>query len=229
MPEEKQSEENLNKNIQPTQAPPTSKSHRPQILKRDRAYSFADYFKLRFAPADILAELGLSLVRTHLELEQWLGEVEAIAPLKQRIEETLPHVTLTSEMARREMLISPVIIELIRTTNADLNIEYPIEVNSYLKGDLDYLLSKEHQLLIIEAKQADLTRGFTQLAVELMALHRWLGSPPNQIFTGVVSTGDMWQFGRYDPQTQQITQDLQLWRVPDDLDSLFRILVQLLN
>ncbi|NEQ97784.1 MAG: hypothetical protein F6K30_13875 [Cyanothece sp. SIO2G6] len=204
-------------------------SNRPQILKRDRTYSFADYFKLRFAPADILAELGLRLVRTHLNLVEWSGELEAIAPLKQRITETLPHVSLTSEMARREILISPVIIELIRTTNADLNIEYPIEVNSYLQGDLDYLLSKEHQLLIIEAKQADLTRGFTQLAVELMALHRWLGSPPNQIFTGVVSTGDMWQFGRYDSQTQQITQDLQLWRVPDDLDGLFRILVQLLN
>ncbi|MGK7891049.1 MAG: hypothetical protein AB4042_17105 [Leptolyngbyaceae cyanobacterium] len=228
MPEQNQSENHPVETGQP-ESTTTVPSQRPPILKRDRTYTFADYFKLRFAPADILAELGLSLTRTQLNLVEWPGKLEAIAPLKQRIEDTLPHVSLTSEMARREMLISPVIIELIRATDADLNIEYPIEVNAYLKGDLDYLLSKEHQLLIIEAKQADLTRGFTQLSVELMALHCWLGRPPNRIFMGVVSTGDMWQFGRYDPERQQITQDLKLWRVPDDLDHLFRILVQLLS
>ncbi|NET50686.1 MAG: hypothetical protein F6K09_18745 [Merismopedia sp. SIO2A8] len=197
MPEDSQADTWQTGELQP--------SSRPRILKRDRTYTFADYFKLRFAPADILAELGLSLTRTHLSLTQWPGDLEAIAPLKQRIGDTLPHVSLTSEMARREILIAPIIIELIRATNADLNIEYPIEVNAYLKGDLDYLLSKDHHhLLIIEAKQADLTRGSTQLAVELMALHRWVGSPANQLFTGVVSTGDMWQFGRYEPDTQTI-------------------------
>lgn len=206
-----------------------SQKQRPPILKRDRSYTFADYFKLRFAPADVLAELGLSLKREQLNLVEWRGALDAIAQLHQRIQETLPHVSLTSEMARREMLISPIVIELIRTTGADLNIEYPIEVNTYLKGDLDYFLSKNHQLLIIEAKQADLTRGFTQLAVELVALHRWLGCQPDQVLTGAVSTGDVWQFGQYDPVSEHITQDLKLWRVPDDLDSLFRILVQLLN
>ncbi|NEO86613.1 MAG: hypothetical protein F6J87_20495 [Spirulina sp. SIO3F2] len=205
-----------------------SAKDRPKILKSDRAYTFADYFKLRFAPADILAELGLSLQRQPLNLGQYRGELAALEPLQQRIIETLPHVSLTSEMARREMLISPIIIELIRITGADLNIEYPIEVNPYLKGDLDYYLSTDQALLIIEAKQADLTRGFTQLAVELLALHRWRGSPANQILTGAVSTGDVWQFGQYDSGRDVITQDLKLWRVPDDLDGLFRILVQLL-
>ncbi|MFG6105695.1 hypothetical protein U2F10_25845 [Leptothoe sp. EHU-05/26/07-4] len=206
-----------------------SQQQRPPILKRDRSYTFADYFKLRFAPADVLAELGLTLKRDRLNLAESREALEEVSQLHQRINETLPHVSLTSEMARREMLISPVIIELIRATGADLNIEYPIEVNTYLKGELDYFLSKNHQLLIIEAKQADLTRGFTQLAVELVALHRWLGSQSDQVLTGAVSTGDVWQFGQYDSASDYITQDLKLWRVPDDLESLFRILVQLLN
>ncbi|MEM8641687.1 MAG: hypothetical protein AAGG51_23150 [Cyanobacteria bacterium P01_G01_bin.54] len=205
-----------------------AKGNRPKILKGDRTYTFTDYFRLRFAPADILAELGLSLQRQPLNLGQYGGELAALAPLHQRITETLPHVSLTSEMARREMLISPIIIELIRITGADLNIEYAIEVNDYLKGDLDYYLSTNQALLILAAKQADLTRGFTQLAVELLALHRWRGSPENQILTGAVSTGDVWQFGQYDSGSNVITQDLKLWRVPDDLDGLFRILVQLL-
>ena len=207
----------------------SSSSDRPKILKSDRSYTFADYFKLRFAPADILAELGCRLKRSHLNLTRYRENLYSLNDLQQRIEDTLPHISLTSEMARREMLISPVIIELIRITNADLNIEYPIEVNSYLKGELDYYLFKTQKLLIIEAKQANLTRGFTQLAVELIALHLWLGGNKEQILIGAVSTGDVWQFGKYVPKTQMITQDLSLFRVPDDLEELFRILVELLN
>jgi hypothetical protein len=202
----------------------------PKILKSDRSYTFADYFKLRFAPADILADLGCTLRRTRLNFPEYSGELSCIQELRQRIEDTLPHVSLTSDMARREMLISPVIIELIRTTGADLNIEYPIEINQYLKGELDYYLFKEKKLLIIEAKQADLTRGFTQLAVELIALHRWLGRDKAESYPliGAVSTGDIWQFGQYNPQRQEICQDLSRLRVPEDIESLFRILVNLL-
>ena len=39
-----------------------------------------------------------------------------------------------------------------------------------LKGSLDYYLYSVGKLLVIEAKNADLAKGFTQLAVELIAL-----------------------------------------------------------
>lgn len=205
-------------------------SAHPKIIKPEQSYTFADYFKLRFAPADILADLGCSLSRSRLNLTQYPHSLDFLADLRQRIEDTLPHISLTSEMARREMLISPIVIEIIRMTGADLNIEYPIEVSSQLKGELDYYLFKEGSLLIIEAKQADLTRGFTQLAVELIALHCWLAQEENQapILTGAVTTGDIWQFGQYNPKIQEISQDLTLLRVPDDLEILMRILINLL-
>ncbi|MBW4546132.1 MAG: hypothetical protein KME25_17035 [Symplocastrum torsivum CPER-KK1] len=38
---------------------------------------------------------------------------------------------------------------------------------------LDYYLPSEHELLVIEAKNADLQRGFTQLGVELIAIDQW--------------------------------------------------------
>jgi hypothetical protein len=43
-------------------------------------------------------------------------------------------------------------------------------VNEFLRGNLDYYLQGAHNIVVIEAKQADLTKGFTQLAVELIAL-----------------------------------------------------------
>jgi hypothetical protein len=38
-------------------------------------------------------------------------------------------------------------------------------VNNWLKGNLDYFLKHNPGLLVVEAKNDDLTRGFTQLAV----------------------------------------------------------------
>ncbi|MBW4612345.1 MAG: hypothetical protein KME21_03535 [Desmonostoc vinosum HA7617-LM4] len=209
---------------------PGQPQHYPQILKPEQSYTFADYFKLRFAPADILAEFGCTLVRQRLNLAQYSGELASLNDLRQRIEDTLPHISLTSETARREILISPIILELIRITGANLNIEYPIEVNDQLKGELDYYIYKQNRILIIEAKQADLTRGFTQLAVELIALSQWLGLNPNSTtpLIGAVSTGDIWQFGNYVLPANQITQDLLLYRVPDDLDSLMRVIINIM-
>lgn len=44
-------------------------------------------------------------------------------------------------------------------------------VNEQLKSTLDYYLqSQDQELLVIEAKNADMQRGFTQLAVELIAV-----------------------------------------------------------
>nr|MDZ8163459.1 hypothetical protein [Nostoc sp. CmiSLP01]MDZ8287103.1 hypothetical protein [Nostoc sp. ChiSLP01] len=48
-------------------------------------------------------------------------------------------------------------------------------------------------MLVIEAKQSDLGRGFTQLAVELIALDQWTRSE-TPILYGVVTTGEDWLF-----------------------------------
>ncbi len=46
---------------------------------------------------------------------------------------------------------------------------------------------------------------------------------------GAVSTGDVWQFGRLHRGQRQIDQDLNLYRVPVDMEELFQILVGLLG
>ena len=79
-------------------------------------------------------------------------------------------------------------------------------------------------MLVVEAKQSDLGRGFTQLAVELIALDQWTQSQTPLLY-GAVTTGEDWRFGIYHRQEKRISQDLKLYRVPEELEELLRVLV----
>ena len=206
----------------------TTGSHRPRILKPDETYTFRRYFDLRFAPADILRELGASLTKAAINFPANTHQITRLADLKARLEEAIARVSLTSEAARREVLIAPILLEVAHITESTINIEYLIEVNQYLKGDLDYYLLSKYNMLVVEAKQADLTRGFTQLAVELIALDAWIESD-EPILYGAVTTGDIWQFGSFQRTSRLVTQDLMLYRVPTDLEVLMHILVGILT
>ncbi len=139
---------------------------KPTIIQPDQSYTFADYFKLNFAPQDILAYFNATLQRKSLKLPQYSGHLDRLNDLKNRIEESLPRLSLTSEMARREFLIAPVLTDILHYTQATLNVEYPVVVNNQLKGSLDYLLQNQQIFLVIEAKNEDLERGFIQLAID---------------------------------------------------------------
>ena len=198
------------------------------IIQPDQAYTFADYFKLNFAPQDILAYFQVSLQRLPLSWLLYTGTLDRLSDLSIRIQESLPRLSLTSEMARREFLIAPVLTDVLHYTQATLNVEYPVAVSSQLKGSLDYLLQNHQTLLVIEAKNEDLERGFVQLAIELIALDQWIDSE-QPVLQGAISTGNIWQFGSFDRRSRQVTQDLNLYRVPADLENLLRILVGILE
>lgn len=201
---------------------------RSNIIQADQSYTFADYFKLNFAPQDILAYFGVSLQRQSLALPRYTGFLDRLTDLKTRIEESLPRLSLTSEMARREFLIAPVLTDVLHYTQASLNVEYPVAVSNQLKGSLDYLLQNGDMFLVIEAKNEDLERGFVQLAIELIALDQWIESDQT-VLSGAISTGNIWQFGQFDRQARHVTQDLSLYRVPADLEDLLRILIHILE
>lgn len=204
-------------------------SHRVPILKPDQPYTFGSYFKMRFPVAEILQELGVTFEVSPIEFEQASPELMPVAEgLKARLESRRQRVRLMSEAARREVLIAPVLLEVADITQAIVNIEYPVEVNQFLSGDLDYLLEAKHRVLVVEAKQADLTREFTQLATELIALDQWI-ELSDPILYGAITTGDIWQFGSFARAEKRITQDTMLYRVPTDLAQLMQILVGILQ
>ena len=136
---------------------------RTAIIHPDQSYTFADYFKLNFAPQDILAYFKVALNRRCLNLPRYAGGLDRLIDLKARITESLPRLSLTSEMARREFFIAPVLTDVLHYTQATLNVEYPVVVSHQLKGSSDYLLQNQPTFLVIEAKNEDLERGFVQL------------------------------------------------------------------
>jgi hypothetical protein len=91
---------------------------------------------------------------------------------------------------------------------------------------LDYLIRAQHQVVVVEAKRDDLTRGFTQLAVEMIAL-AMADDAPQEIY-GVVTIGSLWIFGILNSQACLITQDIGGYQVPDDVEDLIHVLVSIL-
>jgi hypothetical protein len=202
---------------------------RPRIIQPGQSYTFSKYFDLSFSPEDILAELGCSYQRERLQLPRTEEfNVNIITELQRIIERNLRRVKLLSEDARKQAIIAPILLEVCEITQSQLNIEYPINVSDQLKGSLDYYINKGKGLLVIEAKQADLSRGFTQLAVELIALDQWINSD-TPILYGAVTTGEDWRFAIYNREEKQITEDIKLYRVPEELTELINILVRILN
>ena len=201
---------------------------RTPILQQGQSYTFRQYFELPFEPDDILAELGYALDRGELNLARYSGELDRLEESQRRIRENLQYASLTSEQARRELLVAPIITDLCHYTRSQLRIEYPLVVNDWLKGNLDYFVRANNMLLVVEAKNDNLARGFTQLAAELIALDQWSNTEQSIIY-GAITTGDIWKFGQLHRSEKRIVQDINLYRVPADFENLMRILVAILG
>jgi hypothetical protein len=194
---------------------------RTTILDPAESYTFSKYAELSFDTADILAEFNVSLSNTGLQLPQQLPiDPEA---LRIELQENLTLVDPSSEIARREALIFPILKTVCKFIHAPLKIEYPVRVNSWLKGSFDYFIPTPQNLLVIEAKNADLAKGFTQLAVELIALDQWTNSTAPMLY-GTVTTGDTWKFGVFQRQERIICKDINTYAIPNNLSQILSIL-----
>ncbi len=190
---------------------------KPKILQEGQSYTFRSYFEMPYEADEILAELGYTFRKARLQLPKSDRLLTQLPELKQRLEDTLLLIGLSSEAARREALVFPVLLEVARFCQCQIRIEYPLSVNNWLKGNLDYLLRRERSLLIVEAKNEDLSRGFIQLAAEAIALAQ---AEEQDILYGAVTIGNVWNFAMLDARQGKIWQDITLYRVPDDLEEL---------
>ena len=83
-------------------------------------------------------------------------------------------------------------------------------------------------MAVIKAKKGDIEKGFTQLAVELIAIEKYEEGKQDILF-GAVTTGDLWKFGKSECTEKKITKDINSYRVPADLLELFSILIGILT
>jgi len=197
------------------------------ILQDGKSYTFSDYFEMNHQTKDIVAALGYQYQLKRLELPHKAldGTLEA---LKNQFYKRLPHISLNSETARREMLIAPVLSELIDHVEIDIDIEYPVHVNERLKGNIDYFIRSAHHFVVVEAKKADMEKGFTQLAVELIAMDHDTDNKDEYLY-GAITVGDMWRFGMLDRNKQTIYKDIDSFRVPSDMEGLFSVMMGILT
>ena len=201
---------------------------RSPILDKTQSYTFSKYFELTADPEDIFAELGVTLKKQMLQLPTVSNELAFLPDLKKRLLKTLELVDLTTEMARRETLIAPILLEVCAQTQQQLKIEYAVDVSKWLRGSFDYFIPGAQNLLIIEARQADLARGFVQLGAELIALDQWTRSDSPLLYGGV-TTGDAWKFGYFERALQTLWQDISLYALPSDLKQVVAILLGIIQ
>ncbi|MEM6502064.1 MAG: hypothetical protein AAF685_09530 [Cyanobacteria bacterium P01_C01_bin.89] len=200
-----------------------------RILQAGQPKTFSQYFDLPFPLAEILLEFDCTLQRRSLDLPRHAYPHD-IEPLQRQLQRNRDRIELINETARREALIAPILFEIVDVADRRIYMEYSIDVGEHLRGVLDYYIASpqprdpSYNLAIIEAKQSDLVRGFTQLAVELIALDRWTKSETPYLY-GVVTTGEDWQFGTFDRQGRVITQDPKRYSIPGDLNTLLEIML----
>lgn len=201
------------------------------ILQENRKYTFSDYFELANPTKDIVAEFGYIFKLRKLELPRCPIHNGALDRLRDIFYKKLPHISLTSEAAKREFLIAPLFFELLDYIDVEIDIDYPINVDDRLRGNIDYLIRSPQNFIVVEAKNADLDKGFTQLAVELIAMDKYLSNSENnsEPIYGAVTIGDIWRFGTLNRKEKTILKDIDAFLVPAALKDLFSVLLGILG
>ena len=198
------------------------------VIDPEKDYTFHDYFRMRASTEDILDYFGYAKENGRIELPRTNRDLSVFESLFAAVEDAILHISLENEITRREFLIAPVMAEVRRLTESKLRSEYWLEYNHQLKGSLDYFLRRERNLLIVAAKNADMTRGFTQLAVEMIALDK-ADETEQAIIYGAITTGSIWQFGEFDRTRKIVTQDIRNFDLLEDLEDLVKIFVEILE
>jgi len=200
------------------------------VFKAGKKYTFSDYFEFNNPTEEIANEFGYSFETKTLELPlAIINNPEEILALQNKFYQILPNINLNSEMAKREFMIAPVLWGVMSHVKAKIKVEYPIEIDDKLGGLLDYLINSQQELIVIEAKKGDLDKGFNQLVSEMIALDKYEPQEKLKFIYGAVSIGELWRFGILERKNQSIQRDLHTYRIPEDIEKIFSILVGILQ
>ncbi|MBD2194081.1 MULTISPECIES: hypothetical protein [Calothrix] len=117
-------------------------------------------------------------------------------------------VAISSEKARSEMIISPILLEIRRKFNYKISffsgVDFTVDSQRGLNGFCDFILSlSSEQLLVrspvvvlVESKNENLRSGLAQCIAEMVAAQLFNERHQNPIKTiyGAVTIGTIWQF-----------------------------------
>jgi hypothetical protein len=114
----------------------------------------------------------------------------------------------SSEASRCEAVIYPILREACKSFVSEYSLwsHKSIAADAILTGTPDYIVAKRSRLgknvldfplvLVAEAKQNDFVRGWGQCLAEMVAAQKLNGNPDGAVY-GIVTDGEIWQFGRF--------------------------------
>lgn len=160
-------------------------------------------------------ELGIAHKRQKLFLE--INPISPSERLTEDLQEAESYYSLTTEKAKSEFLITPILREIRRThlhqvgVFSGVNLELPA---AGLSGFCDFILSRIPDTIeltapifcLVEAKNRTLEEGFAQCAAEMYAaiLFNEQEQKPTPFMYGCVTNGYEWCFLRLENQMVQI-------------------------
>ena len=198
---------------------------------KNGSYSFSDYFKMNIRSKDLANIFGYKFVIDKVEFKQDILSDELnsfIEDFYKNFNRIKSKINLNSEMAKREFLVSPIIYELVK----NIDIEVDIEANTYfdktLRGSIDYVLNSDSNVFIaIEAKNSEIEKGVVQLVSELIAIDKIIEDKSEFIY-GAVTIGYTWCFVILDREKKEITQHIDYVSIKE-LDIILKILIGILK
>ena len=158
----------------------------------------------------LIQQFGLHIA---VQFNTFAGAVP-VAPsvrLRETLAETVPlALEVSTEKARSELIISPVLVEARRPFIGQISlfsgVDFTVDAAVGLSGVCDYLFSlsplqlvvQAPVLAIVEAKNDNLKSGLAQCMAEMLAAQKFNAQHGTQTPTlyGVVTTGSAWQFLR---------------------------------
>jgi hypothetical protein len=117
-------------------------------------------------------------------------------------------VSINTEKARSEMIISPILLEVRRKLNNEISlfsgIDFNVDNQQGLNGFCDFLISLSKEQLfvrapvitLVESKNENLKSGLAQCIAEMLAAQLFNEQKQNaiKIIYGAVTIGTIWQF-----------------------------------
>ncbi|MGK7922465.1 MAG: hypothetical protein AB4080_20920, partial [Trichodesmium sp.] len=179
----------------------------------------------KFTLEEVLTNFHLNVVENLGKFNQ-LPEVFPSQFLQEALEYYLPlAVAISSEKARSEFIIAPILAEVKKISNNQISlfsgIEFNVNPELGLNGFCDFIISLSTQqivlkapvITVVEAKNDNLRNALAQCIAEMVAAQIFNQSKGKEIpkIYGVVTTGTAWQFLELEAET--IVIDLEEYSV----------------
>ncbi|MEW6497438.1 MAG: hypothetical protein AB1589_33795 [Cyanobacteriota bacterium] len=163
----------------------------------------------------ISSDFGLE-IEENVELFADIQEVQLDEFFLRYLHNNIPlAVAISTEKAKSEMILAPILIELRRMLNNQISlfsgVKFNVDSTRGLNGFCDFLISRSRQqsfikspvVAIVEAKNDNIKSGYAQCMAEMIAaqiFNEREGQEFESIF-GVVTNGNQWKFLKLNKDT----------------------------